>query len=297
MQETYAAIVERVVERVESGLDGTIGLDELSREACLSKYQLHRLFRALTGYPLAEYARMRRLSASVDPLVRTDRAILDIALDFGFSFEQSYIRAFKAAYGMSPGQCRSEKPLLRLTERIRQDAIVPVGQDGALFESTLVARPAMVLCGTRHSVTDEKNAAENSVARIANEFFLRDRSRVKSPYYKNRYVGVVEYGPDPSKNEYLTCVELKKKPVTPPSDGMEYAFAPARRYREFLHVSRKSPFEMGWEDVKAMYGYIFGVWMPTNGAELAEMRHFEYVDLSDVRDGYGEFHVLLPVKD
>lgn len=297
MQETYADLVECVVDRIEQSLDGILSLDDLSGEAHLSKYHLHRLFRALTGYPLAEYARRRRISASIEPLLGSNHSILDIALDFGFSHEQSYIRAFKSVYGVSPGQCRAEKTLLALTERIRLPNIVPIGEDGALLESNLVARGAMELCGIRHFVTDEDNAANHSVTRLANDFFLNERARIGLDYYHNRYVGLIEYSANPAENWYLTCAELKKKPVGPAPEGMEFASAPSRRYREFLHVSRKKPFDLTWDDVKVMYAHIFGVWMPANGDQLAEARHFEYVDLNNAHDDYAEFRVLLPVRE
>jgi len=66
MRDQYRLALERVVNLVERSLSEPLALDELSAEAGLSKFHLHRVFRALTGYPLAEYVRRRRLSQSLE---------------------------------------------------------------------------------------------------------------------------------------------------------------------------------------------------------------------------------------
>lgn len=53
-----------------------------------------------------EYLRHRRLSFALKQIRDTDRSILDIALDYGFSTHEAFTRAFKEAYGITPSEYR-----------------------------------------------------------------------------------------------------------------------------------------------------------------------------------------------
>ncbi len=293
----YRENLTRVIDRIERTLHSPVGLDELAAEACLSKYHLHRVFRALTGFPLVEYARARRLSESLNALLATERSVLDIALDFGFSHEQSYIRAFRSRWGLSPGECRAIKPLLEVTPPLRASDIVPVGDDGALARPRLVVRPAMFLCGARHFITDEENAVRDTVSEVANRFMTETAARIPEPVYRDRYVGYVERCPDPNDNWYMACAELRKRPRAPsPPEGLEYRLVESEAYREFLLVSRVHPTNLLWRDVESLYATIFGDWIPRHPEDEIAGWHLEYVDLSTAREDYGEFRVLVPVR-
>ena len=56
---------------------------------------------------LAEYVRRRKLTESVAALQDKSKTVLEIALDFGFEYEQSFTRAFRAEFGVTPGRYRA----------------------------------------------------------------------------------------------------------------------------------------------------------------------------------------------
>jgi AraC family transcriptional regulator len=296
MNEQYTASLERVVDKIERSLSEPISLDDLAREAGLSKFHLHRVFRALTGYPLADYVRRRRLSESLTALLGTERNVLDIALESGFDYEQSYIRSFRACWGISPGHCRKERTLVPITEPIKPEALVPIGEDSALIAPRLVAKAGMTLCGIRHFITDEENSSHNTASKVANAFHNTDMRRIREPVFETRYFGYVEHCPDPNDNIYHTCAELKKKPAQEPPDGMRYIRIAGGTYREFLLVSRVHPSRLLWQDVLQLYGVIFGEWLPSHPEQASSGWHLEFIDDANASEDYGEFRVLIPVS-
>jgi len=66
----------------------------------------NKLFSAYTGFRVMEYARFYRLRRAAYLLRITDRDILDIALDFGYTTHESFARAFKKQYAMNPAEYR-----------------------------------------------------------------------------------------------------------------------------------------------------------------------------------------------
>lgn len=74
----------------------------------LSRSRLYKLFEALGG--VAGHIWKRRLSAVHQSLLNPDerRSIAELSYAWGFGSEAHFARAFRAAYGKSPGQVRKE---------------------------------------------------------------------------------------------------------------------------------------------------------------------------------------------
>ncbi len=300
-KDQYRNTLLRLITAIEQALPGQISLDDLSREAYLSKYHLHRVFRALSGVPLAEYVRRRRLTNSLEALSNSDKTILDIALDYGFSHEQSYIRAFRTLWGITPGEYRDSKPLLAATTPISADMLISTGHDNALITPVCVARPDIHLCGIRHFIRDDENAADNTAASRANSFLRDSVPRIPVPVYTDRYVAFIEHCAEANDNWYMTCAELRNRPNRVElsliaSDGFEYRHVRKQIFQEFLCVSRVHPEKLLWQDVVALYHTIFYEWIPSNMDTIEPGWHIEYVDLATAREDYSEFRILVPAS-
>lgn len=88
-----------------------------------------------------EYAKLRRLAQASDNLTKNKRRIIDVALDYGFQSHETFTRAFKEAYGMTPEDYRSHpcqlshflKPDLSMNYQL-VDENVPLVADGIVLE-------------------------------------------------------------------------------------------------------------------------------------------------------------------
>jgi len=99
-------LLENVLNDIEKQIKKDINENDLAQKYSLSGGYLRRLFMLAFKRPIGAYIRSRKLAASIDDLLHSDLNILDIALDYGFGHEQSYIRAFKREYGVRPGELR-----------------------------------------------------------------------------------------------------------------------------------------------------------------------------------------------
>jgi len=101
-------VIRRIIEDNLSNPE--ISVDWLARRAGMSRSKLYELFDAFGG--VANYIRDRRLRKAL--LILTDggmkhRSLLDISLEVGYSSDTSFSRAFKARYGVSPGDVRGHR--------------------------------------------------------------------------------------------------------------------------------------------------------------------------------------------
>jgi AraC family transcriptional regulator len=99
-------LLENVLTDIEEGIGKGIYSGILAERYALSEGHLRRLFKFAFKQTLASYIRSRKLTASLDDLLKTDSNILNIALKYGFCYEQSYITAFKREFRMTPGAFR-----------------------------------------------------------------------------------------------------------------------------------------------------------------------------------------------
>ncbi len=87
---------------MEEHLIDDIDLEELARIACCSTYHYQRMFVYMSGIPLSEYIRRRKMSLAAVELQRDDTKIIDIALKYGYSSPTAFNRAFKSIHGVAP---------------------------------------------------------------------------------------------------------------------------------------------------------------------------------------------------
>ena len=106
-------LLDNVLIDIEKGIREGINADILAKKYDFSERHLQRLFKFAFKQSLGDYIRSRRLVESLNDLLKTDTKLFDIALDYGFDYEQSYIRAFKREFGMTPGEFRKSEHIVK----------------------------------------------------------------------------------------------------------------------------------------------------------------------------------------
>jgi AraC-like DNA-binding protein len=115
--------VQMALDLIEKDLSARITASDAARAAGMSLRSFHRYFPSLTGYTFGEYTRKRRLTEAMDRVRAADQSILATAVDSGYDSHEAFTRAFKAEFGVTPKQFRTE-----MTAAKRTGAIDLVGE-------------------------------------------------------------------------------------------------------------------------------------------------------------------------
>ena len=113
MAQTWSRRIQEMVDAIDQCIrsrgDEAMTLQHLARQMDCSEYHLSRRFHEISGMQFRDYLRGRKLAFALRELRDTDRRILDIALDYGFSSHEAFTRAFSQQYGIAPRDYRRRK--------------------------------------------------------------------------------------------------------------------------------------------------------------------------------------------
>lgn len=99
--------ITRFKETVEARLsDSDVSVEELAADMSLSRVQLYRKVKAVTGSSPVELLRTARLKRAYQLLLTTDMSVSEVAYAVGFTAPSYFTKCFKEEYGMVPGDIR-----------------------------------------------------------------------------------------------------------------------------------------------------------------------------------------------
>ena len=94
-------------EVVESHLDDSeLSVEDLAAQMNLSRVQLYRKVKAVTGSTPIELLRTARLNRAYQLLLTTDKSVSEVAYQVGFTAPSYFTKCFKDEYGMLPGDIK-----------------------------------------------------------------------------------------------------------------------------------------------------------------------------------------------
>lgn len=142
------ANIKNSLEYIDNHLDEPITFESIAKQFNFSPYYFHRMFSIIVGKSMTAHIRDRRLMRACIQLVSTDDSIINIGLDNGYNSAQSFSRAFRDIYGMSPSEYRKQRltPLvvtvdemiMKFTNRLR---------GGIYLNPKIIKRDSLTIAG------------------------------------------------------------------------------------------------------------------------------------------------------
>ena len=251
----FLAQVQRGIDYIEANLEFDIQSADVARHAGISQWHFQRVFKALTNETLMTYIRSRRFSNALEKLAHTRERVLDIALAAGFDTQESFTRAFKKAFSVTPAHYRKHAGAFAFMRKVRFDADYLAHINTKLtLAPELYDQPALNLVGmcTRFFGADsEKNNMADKLQPLWDAFLPRLRDiphRISDGCY-----GVVrQTAANSDELEYWAATPVAHTDVL--SQGLVSLEVPASRYARFAHRGHPA-------DLNMTVNYIYSSWL------------------------------------
>lgn len=110
MLKNIQQIIDEIDRCIKNKDEEDLTLKNLASKLGYSEFYTSKKFKEISGMQFRDYLRNRKLAFALKEIRDTNRGILDIALDYGFSSHEAFTRSFKSAYGIAPSKYR-QKPV------------------------------------------------------------------------------------------------------------------------------------------------------------------------------------------
>ncbi|GAB3954672.1 AraC family transcriptional regulator [Streptomyces sparsus] len=251
--------LNQLVDLVEQHLAEEPDVGGLAGEFGTTEYHLRRMFSSLTGMPLSEYVRRRRMSVAAADVVRGEDDLLSIAVRHGYGSTEAFGRAFRAVHGAGPRDVRRDGGPLRTQPRLRIRLTV---EGSTPMDTRIVDSPAFRLVGhavrvplVHHGVNPH---IQQHIAALPQEEHLRLKSLGDT-----EPAGLLQVcddlDPDSTEGSELTYLHgVAVSRDTPAPDDLDAIEVPAGRWAVF-RTSGPHP-----QTLQATWAATATEWFPSN---------------------------------
>jgi AraC family transcriptional regulator len=278
--------IAKAVHYVEQSLRQPITVADMAASASYSVYHFCRMFNQVTHHPPYGYLMRRRLSESASALLRSDRKIIDIALEYQFKNPETFSRAFKRMFDTQPSRLRKRGHIdrRRLMRRLTLAHLRHI-EAGMRLPPSLVEHEAFQVAGFQTLVRDDERA-------VSELWRLLDQELRSLPDAQEgvNYVGLRYYPErwDEAGVLYVAGIETRDPDVL--GAGAIVKTVPAREYARFVHVGSGA-------DMGLTLDYVYHTWSPRSSTRLSDRWVVERYSpgVKGSRDG-PETRILIPIK-
>lgn len=255
----YLHQVEKALDYIEAHLDADISLEQVAKQACISQWHFARIFKALTNETLKSYIRSRRLSNALNKLLSTNDRIIEIAMDAGFASQESFSRAFKKLFDLTPHEARLLGKKNMAVQKIKFDGdYLRHINSGISLQPEIFAQPVLKFIGMKtefYSVDSEKNNIAEKLPPLW-AAFLAQVEQVKHVIAGNMYGIIMQTSDNTDLLEYYAAVPVSQISDVP--SGMVAGEVAASNYAKFKHNG-------AFDSLNNSVNYIYSSWLFESG--------------------------------
>lgn len=231
---------------IEQNLDKKILLKDVAKEANISEYHFHRIFKNLIGETVKEYLQRIKIEKASLQLKYTARDIGHIGYDYGFENHETFTRAFKRFFEVTPTEYRNSTKEKALKQIIEFEKSTPTVTQLRVLEPTIKVISDIHIAYIRHIGSYNKvGSAFQKLMHWATSF----QPQNEAP----EILGIVHDSPeitDESKIRYDACIVIDT-PIQAEGE-MGYKKIERGKYAVFRFIGPS-------DDFNEVYNYIYNI--------------------------------------
>ncbi|MNJ38818.1 Right origin-binding protein [compost metagenome] len=269
----YRSALEHAIVYIEDKLGDDIKVEDVAKAAGYSYYHLNRQFTAILGESIGSYIKKRRLANSAKSLLYSHKKVIDIAFENGFESAESFSRAFKFIYKVSPQEYRINRldTFIGFKSKLNSHLLEHLTSNVTVHPS-IVEVPEIKVAGIR----GETSLKDNKIAELWQEF---NNMYTQIPHRSSlsRAFGICEACNE--NNLYTMSPEILYTEVVgievSSFEGLPTAFIPkvitGGRYAVFTHKGTL-------RKLSQTFNYIWGTWLLNTKEEMDDREDLELYD-------------------
>lgn len=261
--EKYIECINRATHFIEENLDQPIFLADIAREAFLSEYHFHRIFKSLTGETVKGFVSRLKIERAAQRLKHTQDDIGRIALEHGYEDHETFTRAFKRYFLCTPLEYRETiQTVVLQKQKGYQENVMSLDQL-QVEEPVIKHVSAIQLAYVRHVGSYDQVAASFQKLMI----WAASRLALK---WKPTTLGIVHDDPELTAEEQIrfdACVVVNK-PIQAKGE-IGYKKIEGGKFAVFRYRG-------AYENFYTVYDYIYHVCLAEKGWELANKPALEW---------------------
>ncbi|MVP00711.1 AraC family transcriptional regulator [Paenibacillus lutrae] len=281
--------MNNAMEYVETHLSEEIHYDQVARIACCSTYHFQRMFPFITGVPLSEYIRRRRLTLAAFELQQSGTKVIDTALKYGYESPEAFSRAFKKMHGVMPMSARDKGVSLKAYPRLSFHISI---RGDVEMNYRIEEKQAFEMFGVATVINDAGDPFEQPFVEIP-AFWTKcvadgtvDRIRAAAGLGENGQLHSVLYNNHGGKFSYMIGYFL-------PQSGLPGEFEKLHIPPQTYAIFATGLYPDGQSGIHELWRRIWGEWFPSSNYEFANGPEFEMT--YDRGNDMYEMEVWIPV--
>jgi len=288
-------LLENILLDVEEGIKSKINAFTLSKRYSLSEVHLRRLFSFAFNKTISGYIRSRTLSESLNDLLKTEKNIIDIALEYGFGYENSYSRSFRREFGITPGNLRKSGQIVKIQPPLHLFDENKIN-DNAFFGPEFVIVPRFHIIGKPNKIPFEISI--KTAPNVGKLFWENERRQIKKVINPDVYIGFThKINHEEKYSEYLPSVQVRNLSDIPHGlSGVAFNTSMCARFR---YIGQHHYYDINREIANKMYSAILK-YMNDENAKYSLLRdkiYFERIDTRQYDGNYCQMEWFTPVTE
>lgn len=259
----YLESINKAIAFIESHAASDIQLKDVAVQANLSLYHFHRVFKSLTGDTTKEFLTRLRLEKAALKLKHTPHDIGQIAVDCGYKNHETFTRAFKDYFGLTPNDYR------HTIAELRTNREAALKKTNTSLSSLQVQGPVLKTLPDLHLAYIRHTGAYDKVGASFQKLMLWAASHLVLKL-KPVTLGIVHDNPDLTEEPHIrfdACVVLSKEIKS--SGEIAYKKINGGKFAVFTYKG-------AYEGFYPVYDYIYNVCLFENKFELDDKPALEW---------------------
>lgn len=253
--------LNEALERVERDLEEPVDVAEMARSVCVSEQHFRRMFSALSGMPISEYVRRRRMTLAGAEVIEGRDTLLDIAVRHGYGSAEAFGRAFRSVHGAGPGEVRRGGAALVSQSRLTFHLTI---EGKTIMRYRVVDKDTFAITGPKARVPLVHEGSNEALIEFVKGIDAATHERVEelSDQEPRGSLGVT-HALEPGREEgsAIDYYQGAATSVTEVPEGMESLRVPAGSWVVFPFERYTFP-----EQIQRIWSYAFSEWFPSNPA-------------------------------